>query len=122
MVASLEPSRFFVRVGATDPLVFGLKDEDPETGVVSVVDLTNYQEVRLAIRPKQGGTASTWLDSDPELSVSDAANGEVSFTPGAGEFTAAAKYDGWIRLTDQAGTIISFPNDDFFELEVLEQF
>lgn len=123
MATSVEPTRFSVRATVTDPIVFGLKEVDPDTLIETVKDITGFTEVRLALRQKDGGgTDYVKTDSDAELAVSDAAQGEVTLTPANTDFPNEEIFEGWIRVTDGAGNTISFPNGDFFEFVVLPNF
>lgn len=114
---------FTIREGITDPIVFGLQEIDPDTGEASAVDLTGVTEVELRLQPKAGGSALSFATAGGQISVTDASGGEVTFVPAADDLDDAARgYDGYIKITDAAGTVISFPSGDNFVLKVIKGF
>jgi hypothetical protein len=105
---------FTVRAGITEPLVIVLKSIDPDTHAESAYDLTGHTPVVMHVRTRTGTVrAYSTADVSPKLAVTDAAAGEVTFSPAAGDWLAAdqilAVYLVATRTAD--GKTISFPND-----------
>lgn len=103
-----------VREGSTQPIVFVLYDGDDVYSLVGITAL----EIRLV--PRSGGPTLTYTTSDPELAVTTAADGEVTFYPGAAtlDFDAEA-YDVYFWVTDGSGYKISFPSNNAFPIQMI---
>ena len=103
-----------IREGSTEPVVFVLYDgDDPYS-------LTGYTSVQMRLVPRDQGTTLTFTDTDSELSVTDAANGEVTFYPGAATLDYDDRgYDVYFWVTDGNGYKISFPSSHEFPVKML---
>jgi hypothetical protein len=116
---------FTLRETITDPIVFTLKSVDPDTGVATAVDLTGVTKVELRLKSRDGSENLSFATDDeiPQLEVSDAENGEVTFSPGASDLDASeGQYDGYFKVTDAGGKIISFPSDESFQFVVIKAY
>lgn len=117
---------FTIREGITDPVVFTLKSVDPDTGVASAVDLTGVTKVDLRLRSRDGAQSLNFATDDvptPQIEVSDAAEGQVTFTPAADDLDESYQaFDGYFEVTDAGGAVIAFPSDENFRLVVIGAF
>lgn len=108
---------FTIRIGVTDPVVIQCQEIDPDTRVKSAVNLTGATSPKLLLVPID--TSGTITIDDARMAVTDAANGEVTFSPDGSEFTKEAKYLGHVEVTSGAGKVISFPSDKDFLWKVI---
>jgi len=115
---------FKIRAKVTDPIIFQCQQQVGNDAPPVPVDLTGVDAVELHARERTTGAVLTFKSSDvpPLIAVTDEDNGEVTFSPLATTFVAAAQYNGWLRVTDALGKIISYPTGEFFTLVVVEEF
>ena len=114
--------RFETRAGMTDPIVIQCKSQDPVTLVESVVDLTGVGGVELHLRRRGQTAVQTFATSGSQLTInSPATSGKVTYAPAVGDLVLGL-YDGWLKVTDAVGKLVSFPSDSNFELDVIENY
>ena len=113
---------FTVRANVTEPLVVILQSINPTTGVVTAVDITGFTLAALHMRSTETQIWKKFDTGGAQLSVTDAANGEVTFNPLAGDYLGTDKnYDIYLEVTDGAGDITSFPSGENARLKVLAE-
>ena len=104
-----------IREGSTEPVVFLLYDGS------SAYNLTGAQEVQIRLVPRAGGNTKSWTDSDNELAVTDASNGEVTFYPASDDLAYSDQaYDVYFKVTDSSGYIIYFPSNAAFVIQMID--
>ena len=119
------PATFTIREGVTDPLILILQSIDPDNHDATPVNLAGVTSVDVRFQSKDGSDLLNFLSTapSPQVVVTDAANGQVTFTPGASDFDAGENwYLGFVRVVDAGGNIVDFPNDGEFELVIREAF
>lgn len=116
-------SDYTTREGATEPIVVVLKQKSA-AGVISVFNLTGLTEVVLHLKNKDGTASSFSTIANPtKLAITNAAAGEVTFTPAASDLTnAGERYKGFFRVTLASGSYADFPNGSEFEIYVRQNF
>lgn len=117
-----------IRVGATEPQTFTLRQTDPDTGVVSAVDITGYSSVSLFLRRKtDGGAAVTFSTGNGLISIAeanpdlDAGETHGTFTPDE-DSLAAGEYLGYFVVVDSTAARVVIPSADSLEVTALERF
>jgi len=104
-----------VREGATEPIVFVLYDGG------AVYSLSGYTAIEIRLVPHAGGTTLSFAGTDSELSVTDAANGEVTFYPAADTLSFSDRaYDVYFWVTDGNSKLVSFPHNGAFLLQMID--
>lgn len=117
------PTRFSVRAGTTSPIVFTLQTVSATTGAASAADLTGVTKVEMRMKPVAGGDVKSFDTEGDQLEVTDADDGQVTYSPEATDIEAADEmYLTYFLVTDASGDIASYPSDDNVELVVLEAF
>ena len=117
------PAQFTLREGVTDPIIFTLLSVDPDTEDSTAVNLAGVTLIDMRVKSKDGSVTLNFDTDGSQLSITDAANGQITFTPGASDFDASEDwYIGYFLVTDADGNKISFPSDGEYELVILEDF
>lgn len=100
-----------LKKGDTDPdLRIRLFEDDNDT-----MDVTGFTPT-LRIR----NTATDNIKVNTTATVADARNGILSYSWSAGDTDEAGLYEAEVSLDDGSGTVITFPNDSMFNLQVSE--
>lgn len=114
---------YSIRRGVTEPIAIELNEIDPDTGDLVPVSLAGVTLVRVVMRAEEGDNQIIDVNSvGAQVSISDAANGEIIFVPTATQFTETGPYNGYVRITDSAGAVIDFPSDLTFILNVIAEY
>lgn len=98
----------------TPPYVVALKDviSDVET----TVDLTLASSAKFLMRQAGGSTVKV----NATATISDAANGEVTYTWGTADLDTAGNYDAEVQITWASGKVETFPNSTYNRIRVLD--
>lgn len=83
------------------------------------VDLTNADTVEFVIHDKFEKEVLR-DDTNGSVSIEDATGGTVSFDISSGDLDSVGLYDAEWVVSFADGEVISFPNHDYIEIEVLE--
>jgi len=103
-----------IREGSTQPVAFLLRDGSDPYNLAGILAL----EIRLV--PRTLGTTMVFTTADPELAVTDASAGEVTFYPGTTTLSFAHRaYDVYFWVTDGEGYKISFPSNHAFPIQMI---
>lgn len=97
----------------TPPYVAVLKTTTD--GVDTAVDLTLASSAKFLMRVAGGA-----VKVNATATISDAANGEVTYTWGATDLNTAGVYDAEIQVTWADSTVETFPNGGYNRIRVLD--
>lgn len=112
---------YSVREGMTEPITFVLEHK-LRGSQQTAFNLSGVTEAELNLRDDDGNISSFTI-SGGQLAITDAANGEITFSPNAGDFQhIGGSYKGFIRLTLSSGRLADFPNNKEFSIYVREDF
>ncbi len=103
---------------ATDPIIIEC-DNTTEDGLTSAVNLTGCTvalHLHCATADLDDLTFSS-TDVPPLVAITDAAGGEVTFSPLATTFTSEDTWRGRLIITDSTGKTIPFPSEQHFTLQ-----
>lgn len=118
-------AQYTIGEGVTEPVIIQLLDVEPITDEGTPVDLAGVTLIDMRIRSEdETATFNYDTTNDPaRLSINDSATGKIEFTPLGTEFLASEMwYNAFFFVTDAAGSIIRFPSEGNFQIQVVEQF
>ena len=116
---------FTIRAGSTDPVVFVLGEWTNEGRTFHAANLTTLgvNKVIFHRKTKAGDTDQFATDDnpDPKLSISDADNGKVTFTPAASSWAAGAdRYSCYMETLNAQGENITFyPSNGVYTISII---
>jgi len=109
-------STWTVRVTSTEPIEFQLTADGVAVNLTGVTSV----EIRLERADTLAVTSYLSTDASPKISVTDAANGKVTFSPGASEWVlAAGHYKVYFWVIDGSSKKISYPTGQNFIIRVI---
>lgn len=114
-------SDFTIREGVTEPITFQCQQVDPNTLIVSVVDLTSYGAPELHVQNLLTAAIQTFTTAGGKFDFGTRSNGEMIFAPAANDL-AAGNYEAFVKVTNGSGKSVNFPSDQSFELRVLKTY
>lgn len=94
-------------------IVITLQEQNPVTEEWSDMNLTAVDVAKLLLKASGTGVISGVAD------VTDAANGEVTYTWDADDLQAAGTYEAEVQLTYNDDSVETVPNDGYFSVEVV---
>jgi hypothetical protein len=118
-------TQIIVRAGSEDPIDFTLHyDSDGDGEIDLPVDLTAVQRVTLFLK-REDGTVMAFAtnDAQPMLVITDAAVGQLRFSPGESTWANGDSfYGGYFLIIDVIGKDIPVPEGEEFYIIVRDQY
>jgi len=103
---------FTIKKGDTSPAIkYQLQDDDGNP-----VNITDYNEVKVGMWPQDGDTLKVDADTSGNVSVTDAANGEVKYEWQSADTDTKGRFHAEWEVTYSDGTVETFPNQGYIDV------